>query len=85
MMPLLSRVVGMSMALPMADPPQMYTLKEFNSNHLPVRPWPLEVKCPVAFLIYAWKRFTYTTHSVELNSELSREEVVILKRLSYQM
>ena len=85
MMPLHSRVAGMNMALPMVDPPQMYTSDGSTFNHHLALPWPLVVRCLVAFLTSVWSRSTYTTHSVASSSELPREEVVISKKSSYQM
>lgn len=85
MMPLHSRVAGMSMGLPMADPPPMYMSDELTFNLPLALPWPLVVRCPVAFLMSVWSTSTCTTLSVALSSERPREEVVISKKSSYQM
>lgn len=84
-MPLPLRVVGMSMALPMEDPPHTYTSGVSTYNRLLVLLLPLVVRCLVAFQRYLWSRSTYTTHLVAFSSEQQKVEGATSERSSYQM
>ena len=85
MMPLPSRVVGMSMEFLMEDLPQMYTSEESTCSHLQGLLLLLVVRCLVAFQMCLLSISTYTIHLVALSLELQREEAVTSKGSLYQM